>query len=371
MEKTVIGIVGCGFVADYYLATKYAYPHLEIRGIFDIDTARLKTFCEFYSVHACTSLDELLNDPSVDLIINLTNPDAHYEVSKQCLLSGKHVYSEKPIAMAFEQAEELVALADEKGLQVSSAPCNALGRSAQTLKKAVNEKVVGEIRLVYAELEDGFVPIMPFKKWYSASGAAWPYRDEFEVGCTLEHSGYYLGWFVAIFGEIQSITAFSDYLLKNKIPGESPLTPDNTADMSIGIIKFSNGVVARLSTTIIAERDYSIRLFGDNGVIRVSDCWNNGDAVRYQRYINIRRKTLLNPLKKSMPPADVPVHKMEHSKTKMDFLLGVNDLAIAIQNKTEPFLSKQRSLHINEAALALQYAGNKQNTYIMKTKLTS
>jgi predicted dehydrogenase len=369
--KTVVGIIGCGFVADYYMATKYAYPEFEIRGVYDIDCERLKHFCQFYKLKACSSEDQLLCDPEVSIIINLTNPHSHYEVSLRALQAGKNVYSEKPLAMNYVDAKFLSDFATDKQLFISSAPCNCLGRSAKTFKKAIEMEVVGKPLLVYAELEDGLVSAMPYKKWYSASGAPWPYRDEFEVGCTLEHSGYYIGWLVAAFGEVESVTAFSTALLTNKVAGEAPLNPDNTADMSIGVLKFKSGVVARLSTSIIAQRDYSIRVFGDRGVLKVKDCWNNGDSVIYQNYINIRRRTLLNPFVSTMKPEiKVPVYKMEHSKTKMDFLLGVKELADAVTNKSDLFLTNLRSLHINEVALALQYAGERSSTYIINTKLS-
>lgn len=371
MNTVGIGIVGCGFVADYYMGTKYAYPHLNIRGVYDIDKKRLQDFCNFYSLHAVDSVEDLLNDPDIQIIVNLTNPSAHFFVSKQALAAGKHVYSEKPLAMGFDDAQALVTEANSKNLIISSAPCNALSKAATAFKQAVETRAVGDIRLVYAELEDGFVPIMPYKKWVSASGARWPYRDEFEVGCTLEHSGYYLGWLVAAFGDIETVTAFSSMRIPNKIGNEMPLDPTDTADMSVGILKFRNGVVVRLSTTIIAERDYSLRAFGDNGVIRVEDCWDNGGDVTVQQYIHIRRRTLLNPLKKKIKPTQaLPVHKMRGSKTRMDFLLGIDDLAKAIQTGQQPFLSSQRSLHINEAALALQYAGESAGTYRMKSDLT-
>ena len=369
--KTVIGIIGCGFVADYYMATKYAYPDLEIRGVYDIDSKRLAHFCQFYKLKACLSEDELLSDPEVSVIVNLTNPHSHYEASLRALKAGKNVYSEKPLAMNYDDAKSLSDFATDKHLFISSAPCNCLGRSAKTFKTAIEKEVVGKPLLVYAELEDGLVSAMPYKKWFSASGAPWPYRDEFEVGCTLEHSGYYIGWLVAAFGEVESVTAFSTDLIKDKVPGEPSLEPNDTADMSIGILKFRNGVVARLSASIIAERDYSIRVFGDRGVLRVKDCWDNGDKVVYQNYINIRRRTLLNPFKSTVKPeTNVPVHKMEHSKTKMDFLLGVKELADAVTSKSDLFLTNQRSLHINEVALALQYAGEKSTTYVINTRLS-
>src|SRR5262249_19068502 len=150
------------------------------------------------------SLDELLADSRVEVVLNLTNPSSHYEVSRLTLLAGKHVYSEKPMAMRFDEAKELVELAENRRLQISSAPCSLLGETAQTMWKVLREERVGPVRLVYAELDDGLVHKMPYKLWLSESGAPWPYEDEFEVGCTVEHAGYYLTWLAAFFGPIES-----------------------------------------------------------------------------------------------------------------------------------------------------------------------
>lgn len=166
-----IAIVGSGFVADYYLATLPAYPELKLIGITDRDPERAKTFTAFHGVQRFDSLADVLNDSRVQLVLNLTNPRSHYEVTRACLEAGKHVYSEKPLAMQIDEAKALVELAEVKGLQVSSAPCSLLGETAQTLWKALRERQVGTVRLVYAEMDDGMVHQMPYRKWESASGA--------------------------------------------------------------------------------------------------------------------------------------------------------------------------------------------------------
>ena len=364
-----IAIVGCGYVADYYMATLSAYPRLNITGVFDIDKKRLEQFSQHHQLSTYGSLEDILNDSSVDAVLNLTNPRAHYEISKRALEFGKHVYSEKPLAMSYEHAEELVDLAKKQGLQIVSAPCSVLGKSAKTLAYAVEQKLAGDVRLVYAELDDGMVHKMPYQKWQSESGAYWPYRDEFEVGCILEHAGYYLSWLVIMFGNVSTVTAFSDALIPDKIKGEAPLTPSNTADTSIGILKFESGVVVRLTTTIVGEHDHQIRIFGEKGIISMKDCWDNNGNVYVQNFLRIRRKFLLNPIKRKVKlPYKISVNKMERGNTKMDFLLGVNELAQSIEDCKPCSIGGNFSLHINEVALALQYAGVHSNTYIVKSK---
>ncbi len=211
-----IAIVGCGFVADYYLATLPAYPELKLIGVTDRDPERSIKFASFHGVFRFDSLADLLKDSSVQLVVNLTNPRSHYQVTRASLEAGKHVYSEKPLAMRLDQARELVELAESRDLQLSSAPCSLLGETAQTLWKALRERQIGDVRLVYAEMDDGMVFRMPYRKWKSASGVPWPATDEFEIGCTFEHAGYYLTWLPAFFGPAQTVTAYSACLVPDK-----------------------------------------------------------------------------------------------------------------------------------------------------------
>ena len=128
-----IAIIGCGFVADYYAVTLAGYPHLSIVGVADRDSARTAAFSTRYGTPVYSSLDALLEDDRVDLVVNLTNPRSHFEVSKACLEAGKHVYSEKPLAMDLSDASALVDLARDRGLSIASAPCSLLGETAQTM----------------------------------------------------------------------------------------------------------------------------------------------------------------------------------------------------------------------------------------------
>ena len=370
-DNTQVAIVGCGFVADLYMTTLPALEDVTIAGVFDIDAARLQAFSSHYRLRCYRSLDEILADPNVGLVLNLTNPRAHYDVSTRCLEAGKHVYSEKPLAMDFADAQKLVSLAAARGLLISSAPCSLMSTAAQTLWHAVRNKPLGDIRLVYAELDDGMVHRMQFRKWVSASGAPWPYKDEFEVGCTLEHAGYYLGWLIAMFGPVTTVTAYADCLIPDKLHGEA-LHPPDTPDVSIGILKFESGVVARLSTSIIAAHDHRIRLFGDDGVIEVDDCWFNEAPVYLRRSHTIRRKTFLSPLRRRYRVASQSRRKAKaFGAASMDFCLGITDMVAAIRERRQCYLSPEFSLHVNEVALALSNASRSPGVHRTLSRFTA
>jgi predicted dehydrogenase len=150
-------IVGRGFVADYYITTLPNHPELKIAGAFDRNANRLVQFCKHHSVRAYECLDALLADPGVALVLNLTDPHSHYPVSSAALAAGKHVYSEKPLAMTYEDAAALVRQARAAGLTIGGAPATVLGDAAQSLWRALEDGVIGKPRLVYAEMEDGMI----------------------------------------------------------------------------------------------------------------------------------------------------------------------------------------------------------------------
>ena len=145
------------------------FPDINVVKAFDIDSDRLDAFCRYWGVPRASSLDDVLDGSSkrVDLVLNLTNPASHYSVSKRCLEAGKPVYSEKPLATSMSEAIGLRALAKAKGLIIASAPCSVLGKAAQTAWRALRDGEIGRPRLVYAELDDDFIPQSPYKKWIS------------------------------------------------------------------------------------------------------------------------------------------------------------------------------------------------------------
>lgn len=361
-----IAIVGCGFVADYYLNTLLLHPELKLAGVMDRDIGRATRFSEFHNVARYDSLETLLNDPEVEMVLNLTNPRSHYEVSRAALEAGKHVYSEKPLGMNMDEARELVELAESKDLQITSAPCSLLGETAQTLWKALREQVVGTVRVVYAEMDDGMVHLMPYDKWLSGSGIPWPYKDEFEVGCTLEHAGYYLTWLAAWFGPARTVTSFASIQVPDKLTDE-PLNMESP-DFSVACIQFESGVVARLTCSILAPHSHMLKIVGDKGVLYTEDSWRYYSPVYSRRMMKIRRKTFLNPIKTRhrLLKADVGNVSGKGSQ-KMDFCRGVAEVAAAVKENRTNRLSSRFSLHTNEMALAIHYAREQGATYHMTT----
>jgi predicted dehydrogenase len=364
-----IAIVGCGYVADSYLKTLALYSELQLMGVADRDRSRSERLSNYYSVPSYGSLDALLNDERVELVVNLTNPRSHFEISKAALESGKHVYTEKPLAMTFSEAKALVTLASEKSLQISSAPSRVLGETAQTLWKALREKIVGTVRVAYAEMDHGLTHRMRYKKWMNESGTPWPYKDEFEVGCTIEHAEYAVRLLTAFFGPVESVTAFSSCQVPDK---ETDVPLDTIApDFSVACMKFSSGMVARLTCSILADANRALKVFGDDGMLFTNDISKPRSPVYFKRRLTIRRRTILTPWKHTYeivgPPGTLARARAKRLRREVDFCLGIAELVGALKDGRQSRLSPTYCLHSTEVALAIHNASDRGAPYIVTT----
>jgi len=358
---TGIGIIGCGFVADYYAHTLAKYSGLEVVAVADRDIDRARRFASHHGYEVAASPSALLADDGVEIVLNLTNPRSHVEVTRAALEAGKHVYSEKPLAMDFSDAVKLVELAEAQGLQLSAAPCSLLGESAQTIWKAIREDRIGTVRLVYAEMDDGLIHQMAYRHWRSTAGAPWPARDEFEVGTVIEHAGYITSWLPAMFGPVVSIKGFADC----RIPEKDGVKVDGT-DLSIGILNFASGVIARVSCTLIAPHDHTLRVIGDHGVLSTDDTWFYDSKVTIRRSINIRQRHQWLPKRRVSMVGSTQRYRYRGGH-QMDFARGVADLAEAVTEGRSPRLSARYCLHVNEITLALSSALRDGADYRMTT----
>jgi predicted dehydrogenase len=376
MTSVGVVIVGCGNIAPFYCNPFPQHPVLRLKGVLDREVIRSAAFAAYYSVRQYQSLEEVLNDKTVELVINLTNPHSHFAVSKACLEAGKNVYSEKPLAMAFEEAQQLVALARQRGLYLASAPSRIFGETAQTMWKALRENAVGQIHAVYAEMDGGLISRAKYKSWVNELGMPWPYKDEFEVGCTIEHAGYPVSWLAAFFGAVDSVTAFAVCQipdLKTEVPlGVLP------PDLTIACLKFKSGVVARLTSSWLAPSDHSIRMFGDTGILSTPDVWMPKSPVCITRNKNIKigPKTIAVPWKTKYPFATPPGAPLTiklrrtilrspkeiaraararflHLRKRVDFCLGPAEVATALREQRPCKLSPEYCLHNTEVVLAI------------------
>lgn len=363
-----IGFVGCGYTADLYMPHLKSYPQLELAAVTDRNPERSRAFGEHYGVKVSPTTEEMLANYDIELVINLTNPNSHFEVTKMCLEAGKHVYSEKPMTVTLSEGQALVDLARSKGLYLSSAPCGVLGETAQTLWKAFRSGEIGEVKAVYAEMDDGPVQLQDPDVWRTASGAPFPYRDEFEVGFPISHAGYYLTWFAAFFGPAKTITAFSSCLWPDKTVRPRETVHVSNPDYAMGVITFESGVVVRLTCSLLAPHNHSMKMIGDKGILLVEDCLNHTAPVYVDKYSDIKFRTQryvlskqypfikawLDPNYKEYPPLKNFSWRKRNERHRQDYMRGAAELANAIREKRRSRLPEDFCLHITELSWAIQ-----------------
>lgn len=367
----LIAIVGAGYVADMYMETLPAHD-LQVAGVYDRDPARLAAFCAYHRVPAYPTMDALLADGRVGVVVNLTNPRSHFEVSQAALQAGHHVYSEKPMATTLGDARTLVALAAARGLHLGAAPCNQLGNAVSTLRRTLTEGRLGRVMLAYAAMDDGMIPGLAYGSWRSRSGAPWPARDEFEMGCVNEHAGYQIAPLVALFGPVRTVTRMAALAMPEKA-AELALGPQGP-DFSVGVLTFDAGVVARLTCSILAPADRSLRVVGAEGVATLADVWEYDSPVRVSRTgmalsARIARKTEQR-LHRAAPGLmlgrraqhDGPKAVRTQGGHHMDFARGIAQLADAI-GRVPPGPGAALALHVTEVTLALQDDGPAERSF--------
>jgi predicted dehydrogenase len=359
-------IIGCGYVADFYLRNLAGHPDFEILGAYDEDHAKRDRFCAHFSVPIYQTLESAITDPRTEMVFNLTNPRSHFTVSSAAVLAGKHVYTEKPLGMTLAEAQKLVAMAAEHDVRIGTAPCNMLSDTIQELWRAVRRGAVGKVRVVYANYDAGMIaPNHSPWNWQSESGSHWPAKDEFEVGCTYEHAGYFLTVLAALFGPARRVTAFASTQIADKGIAVDTMAPD----FSVGIIEYGDGVVARVTTGLVAPVDESLTIVGDKGVlvvpflrddrerILISNATDVGWFTKKLRRVAWRLGVQIHgwPLYRTFSrPTGVAFTDAGPNKP-VDFLRGPQDMLDAIRQQRPHRLTGELGIHVVELIEALQY----------------
>ncbi|MFV0281419.1 MAG: Gfo/Idh/MocA family protein [Rhodoblastus sp.] len=369
--ETGIAIVGCGYVADSYRHTLPLHAGaLKLAGVWDRDPQRLQAYRACWGDAAYSSLDDVLNDGKVGIIVNLTDPENHAGVTQAAIAAGKHVYSEKPLAMSLTQAMALRENARAAGVRLGSAPCNLLGEATQTLWKAVREGRIGQPRLAYAEIDDGMIHRANHQTWVSRSGRVWPARGEFETGCTFEHAGYALTMLAALFGPVRRVTAFAALLIADKKTQPPLIHP--APDFSVGLLEFQTGVVARLTNSIVAPYDHRFRVIGEDGALEIKEIWDYASPVTFRPTAS---GGIARILERRLPGFGgqriAPVRKTPfrggRGKPTMDFSRGVAELAASLRENRPCRLDEDLAVHVAELTEVLQYPERFSRPHVVAT----
>jgi predicted dehydrogenase len=262
-----VAFVGCGNISGPYADTmKNHTDRLAIVGAYDINKEVGKAFAEKYGCKLYASLDELLADEAVEVGLNLTIHLAHAEVTQKLLAGGKHVHSEKPLAATRGDARACVELAAEKGLLLSCSPFVILGEAQQTLKRAVQDGMVGEVKEIYAEMNWSRIEV-----WHPAPA---PFYGE-GAGPLLDVGCYPLNVLTQVLGSVAAVRAMGGIRMPERTIGSGPNAGEKFAvtnpDHTCVLLEFANGIHGRLTTSFFAvhSAQTGIEVHGTQGSLRM------------------------------------------------------------------------------------------------------
>ncbi|MHB9022753.1 MAG: Gfo/Idh/MocA family protein [Armatimonadota bacterium] len=322
-DKVRVAIAGCGNVAKPYANHIKSYPHVELVGFFDLLPERAAAFVAEHGGKVYSSLEALLADASVDLVVNLTIHHAHAEVVRKCLEAGKHVHTEKPLALSSEEAAALVQLAEDNGLRLSSAPITFMGEAQQTAWKYIRDGKLGPVRVIYAEVNHGRI-----EGWH-------PNPEPFyQVGALWDVGVYPLTLMTTFFGPVIGVTAVGRVVYPDRVTTEGRPFHIDTPDFVVTVLEFAGGQMARLTTNFYirnTKQGGSLEFHGDAGSLYLENFQSFGAAVEYAQYG-------ADPL--------APVELVREPFQGIEFGRGVDELATAILENRPQRATGKHAAHV-------------------------
>lgn len=270
-ERVRVGVIGCGAISGSYLSMARQFPIVEIAAVADINPDAAHAKAREFQVPRVLSVDQLLADESIELVLNLTVPKAHVPVALRALEAGKHTYCEKPLGINREEGRAVLELARQKGLRVGCAPDTFFGAGIQTARKLIDDGAIGRpVAFTAFMMCRGHESWHPSPEFYYEPGGG----PMFDMG------PYYLTTLLNFFGPIRRVTGAASIAIPERIitsePKRGKKITVQTPDHVCGTIEFVNGVVgtiiqsfATLHPTYDAEQP--ITVYGTEGTIRVPD----------------------------------------------------------------------------------------------------
>jgi predicted dehydrogenase len=270
-----IGIIGVGNISGQYLAQFPALPNLELVAVADRDAGRAASVAEEQGVRAL-GVDDLLADPGIDTVLNLTVPAVHADIALRALAAGKHVYGEKPLALSTESAALVLERADSAGLRVGSAPDTVLGTGIQTARAVLDAGRVGS-------------PVGAAVHWSSPGHELWHPTPSFYYqpggGPLFDMGPYYLTSLVTLFGPVVRVSGGVSRSTRRRTvgtgPGAGTVLPVDVDTHVTAILEHANGVSATVTVSfeVWATRAPLFEVYGTEGTIAVPDPNRFSDTV--------------------------------------------------------------------------------------------
>mgnify|MGYP000353727632 FL=1 len=301
-------------------------------------------------------MKNLLKDKEIEIILNLTIPKAHFEISKKALLNNKHVYTEKPMAINFKDGKELVKIAKNKKLYIGNAPDTFLGGGNQKSKELIEKKIIGKINL------GNIIFAYPGIQSYHPNPEPWFAKNE--GGPVIDMGPYYLTALVNLLGPAKKVWGSLMWNKKKRIIGIGPRKGKSInvfcPTTYLGTIFFKNRTIIRftLSFDVIAHHRNHIELYGDKGSILVPDPNMFGGSVFVCKKLGGNWKEFktnkmplgkINIRQKSLRANEAPINANYRGA-------GLAEMAYCIENKKKHRCNGELSLHVLDIIKSIMYA---------------
>lgn len=275
IDQVNVAVIGCGVISDIYIQSlQQKFKITNVVACNDLNDEKMQATANKYHIKA-RSYDEILSDPAINMIVNLTNPAAHYPIIKQALEHGKHVFTEKMLAVNLEDGQKLCELARAKGLRLGSAPDTFLGGGIQTARYIVDKGLIGEPLSAVVSLNRNFDVYADIFPHMNQKGGTLP----FDTGC------YYMTALASILGPASRVSSFARRYQPNRIGkrvdrpwfGE----PSVVAEQNIvaATVEYQDGVLCTVhfNSENILDEQPCLNIFGSEGILKLGDP-NNFDS---------------------------------------------------------------------------------------------
>ena len=361
-----VGLIGCGHIAETYFRAHKYFNNFRIIKCADINHLAAKKCASTYKIKAL-SVKNLLKDKEIEIILNLTVPKAHFEVSKKALLNNKHVYTEKPMAINLKDGKELLKISKRKKLYIGNAPDTFLGGGNQKSKEILEKNFIGKINL------GNIIFAYPGVQSYHPNPEPWFAKKE--GGPVIDMGPYYLTALVNLLGPAKQVWGSFIWNKKRRIIGIGPRKGKSIKVLCpttyLGTIFFNSGAIIRftLSFDVIAHHRNHIELYGSKGSILVPDPNMFGGSVYTCKKLGgtwKEHKTnkmflgKINIRQKSLRANEAPINANYRG-------VGLAEMAYCIQNKKKHRCNGELSFHVLDIIQSIMKAARKRKRISIKS----
>jgi predicted dehydrogenase len=341
-KRIAVGVVGCGVISDVYLGNMQDRFHeVEVVAVSDAVAERARERAEQYHVAQVLSTDELIASPDVELVVNLTLPQQHAAITRAALTAGKHVWTEKPLALDLDEARELVALASERDLLLACAPDTVLGTAVQTARHLIDAGFIGTPFGVHADL----LRVGP-ETWHP--DPAFLYK--IGAGPILDSGPYFIAAMTYLLGPVANVFARGVAPVAERIITSQPKfgerIPVQVPTHTEASLEFASSVIGSLSLSLDVahsraqderQGNESIEIYGTAGTLSIPGPGGFGGQI----YFRAPQATEWSEMPDLYPYSD-------NCRG-----LGAAELAAALVRGRQPRLGADFALHVQEVLIAL------------------